>query len=130
MRGESLEVREERGIRNYKDLIVYRKGFELAVKAHRLTKTFPKHERYELGSQIRRAAVSIPANIAEGYGRKKSAAEFKHFLRNALGTCNEVCVLLDIARELNYLDTDDKLKYLVEYDILGKQIYKLIETWQ
>ena len=76
---------------------------------------------------MRRAAVSIPANIAEGYGRKNSAAEFKHFLRNALGSANEVIVLLKLMKDLQYAETTATAE---KYDILGKQIYRLIEAWK
>jgi four helix bundle protein len=68
-------------VRSYRDLEVYQEAYNLAIAAHKLTRTFPDFERYELSSQLRRAAVSIPVNIAEGYGRKHSDAEFKHFLR-------------------------------------------------
>ncbi len=90
LRSEKWEVRREKAvrseeiemgdkIRSYEDLIVYQKAYNLALQAHKLTNTFPEYEKRELGYQIRRAAVSIPANIAEGYGRKNSIKEFKHF---------------------------------------------------
>ncbi len=123
MGGEKLEV----GIKSYEDLEVYQQGFRLAIEIHGLTNAFPAEERRELGYQMRRAAVSIPANIAEGYGRKNSAAEFKHFLRNALGSSNEVCVLVKLARELKYIDDN---KIIEEYEALGKQLYRLIENWR
>ncbi|TEB06523.1 hypothetical protein Psch_00055 [Pelotomaculum schinkii] len=114
-------------ISSFRDLKVYQKSYQLALEVHKETKTFPDIERYELGAQLRRAAVSIPANIAEGYGRKNSNAEFKHFLRNALGSCNEVQVLLSISKDLGYIaDTE----YVQQYDELGKQIYRLIEVWK
>ena len=114
------------GIKSYEDLGVYQKGFELALIIHRKTQSLPEEERREIGRQLRRASVSIPASIAEGYGRKNSAAEFKHFLRIALGSSNEVCVLLKLAKELSYLESDDLIK---EYETLGKQLYRLIENW-
>ena len=126
MRGERLEVGEEK-INSFYNLKVYQKGYELALEIHKLTRTFPALEKYELGAQLRRAAVSIPANIAEGYGRKNSKLEFKHFLRNALGSCNEVQVLLSISKDLCYLSDIDKIN---QYDELGKQIYRLIEVWK
>ena len=114
-------------ILTYHDLEVYRVGYKLALEVHKLTQILPKEERFELGSQLRRAAISIPANIAEGYGRKKSAAEFKHFLRNALGSSNEICVLLNLCKDLGY-EVQNEL--IDQYNILGKQIYKLIDNWK
>ena len=125
MRGERLEVGDEK-IKSFEDLRVYQQAYELVLKCHELTRTFPEYEKRELGSQIRRAAVSIPANIAEGYGRKNSAKEFKHFLRNALGSSNEMIVLLKISRDLGYLG---EVGIIEEYDTLGKQLFKLIERW-
>ena len=125
MRGERLEVGEK--IKTYKDLEVYQKGYELTLKIYQTTNEFPVAEKYELGRQLRRAAVSIPANIAEGYGRKKSSAEFKQFLRNAMGSANEVLVLLEIARDLGYKIPEGMAE---EYEVLGKRIYKLIESWE
>ena len=116
------------GIRSYEDLEVYKRGYRLAIQIHKLTQSFPEHERYELGSQLRRAAVSIPLNIAEGYGRKKSAAEFKHFARMALGSCNEVIVLLKLAKDLQYITNEEELEG--QYDILGKQLYKITAEWK
>ena len=116
------------GIRSYEDLEVYKRGYQLALQIHKLTQNFPGHEKYELGSQLRSAAVSIPLNIAEGYGRKTSTAEFKHFLRMALGSCNEVTVLLKLATDLQYIKRETGLEE--QYDILGKQLYKLITTWK
>ena len=123
MGGERLEV----GIKSYEDLEVYQKGYRLALKIHQLTQTFPGYEKYELGAQLRKAAVSIPLNIAEGYGRQSSSKEFKHFLRNALGSSNEVIVLLKMSKELGYIQEESLIK---QYDELGKQLYKLREVWQ
>jgi four helix bundle protein len=122
---EMSEVREK--ISSFNNLKVYQKSYQLALEIHKITRTFPDIERYELGTQLRRSAVSIPANIAEGYGRKKSNAEFKHFLRNALGSCNEVQVLLSLSKDLGYIADDE---YVQQYDELGKQIYRLIEVWK
>ena len=123
MGGERLEV----GIKSYEDLEVYQEGFRLAIQTHKLTQSLPAEEKRELGYQLRRAAISIPANIAEGYGRKNSALEFKHFLRNALGSSNEVCVLLKLAKEFKYLDDHEMID---KYELLGKKLYRLIESWK
>ncbi len=117
-------------IRSYHDLDVYKRSYKLALDVHRLSFELPKRERFELSSQIRRAAVSIPLNIAEGYGRKESPAEFKHFLRNSLGSCNEVQVLLDLLKDLSYIEQKAVMSFKDEYDILGKQLNVLIKNWQ
>ena len=124
MGGERSEVGK---IRSYEDLYVYQKAYQLAIQSHKMTQNFPEWEKRELGYQIRRAAVSVPANIAEGYGRKNSAKEFKYFLRIALGSTNEMQVLLKIGRDLGYTVEE---KAIEEYDILGKQIYRLMEKWE
>ncbi len=72
-------------IENYRDLKVWQAGIEISVGVYRLTSSFPKHEIYALTSQARRAAVSIPANIAEGHERQ-STKEFLHFLSIAQGS--------------------------------------------
>ena len=117
-------------IKSYKDLEVYRKSYEAALKLHQMSLEFPRHELYELGSQMRRSAMSIPLNIAEGYGRKSAVAEFKHFLRNALGSCNEVIVLLEMIKDLGYLENDVFQELNEMYDHIARQIYRLIESWK
>ena len=111
----------------YESLRVYQEGYKLAMEVHSVSQGFPQHERYELGSQLRRAAVSIALNIAEGYGRQDADGEFQHFLRNAIGSCNEVLVLLDMVYDLGYLDTEQHKRLKESYTILGKQMYRLRE---
>ncbi len=112
----------------YKSLEVYRRSYKQALEIHRITQTFPNIEKHEIGSQMRRAAISITLNIAEGYGRKDSAGEFQHFLRNALGSCNEVRVLAEVCRDLGYIDDAMYSSLEKEYEIVGKQLYRLRET--
>jgi four helix bundle protein len=107
------------GIKTYEDLEVYQEGYRMVVEIYALVKTFPEEERYGLTGQLKRAALSIPLNIAEGYGRKAREAEFKHFLRNSLGAANEVIVLLKLARDLNFGETEELIQ---RYDRLGKRI--------
>ena len=129
-----LEVRSpkerEKVIRSYKDLEVYNKSYEAALEMHKRTLKYPEYERYELGSQIRRATMSIPLNIAEGYGRKESAASFKNFLRNALGSANEVKVLLEAVKDLEYMEEKEYEEMYERYDQIGRQLYRLIENWK
>ena len=117
-------------IANYRDLKVFQRSYELALKIHRITQKFPVFERRELGSQLRRAATSIPINIAEGYGRKRSTDDFKRFLVIAMGSSNEVSVELALTRDLGYLDAKTHQELESECDQIGKMINKLIQVWR
>ncbi len=91
---------------SYKDLIVWQKSFNLSIAVYRITKTFPKDEVYALTSQIRRCAVSIPSNIAEGYTRHRKL-EFIQFLQIAFASGAELETQLLIAKEVGYLSIED-----------------------
>ncbi|MCA9935047.1 MAG: four helix bundle protein [Ardenticatenaceae bacterium] len=91
-------------MRDYKQFLVWQKGHELTLAIYKNTEGFPKQEQYGLTSQIRRAAYSIPANIAEGAGRI-SETEFARFLEIALGSANEVSYFFLLAHDLNYFQT-------------------------
>jgi four helix bundle protein len=95
-------------IYSFKDLRVWKKGIEIVKEAYLLSKILPNEELYGLVSQMRRAAVSIPANIAEGF-RRKFNREQKRFLGIALGSCAELETHIIIAKELKYLNEDDTL---------------------
>jgi four helix bundle protein len=103
---------------------------QATVAAHSLAKGFPDYERFALADQIRRASRSIPANIAEGYGRRKSTKDFKHFLSIALGSSNEMVVHLEITRELSYGERDSCNQLIDEYTTICKMLYRLIENWR
>jgi four helix bundle protein len=113
----------------FRDLQVWQRAIQLTVLIYRLTQGFPREEVYGLSSQIRRSAVSIPSNIAEGQGRL-SVGEFKHFLGIARGSNHELQTQLEIARVLRFGD-----KALIdEAEILsqevGKMIYALLVSLQ
>jgi four helix bundle protein len=92
-------------MRDFKRLKVWQRAHELALSIYKVTSTFPRQEMYGLTSQMRRASVSVAANIAEGSG-KGSEAEYTRYLRIASGSANEVEYLLLLARDLGYLDED------------------------
>ena len=125
-----MENQKQTVIGSYKDLRIYQRSYELALEIHKITAKFPVQERRELGSQLRRAATSVPINIAEGYGRKRSPEDFKRFLVIALGSNNEVSVILDLVRDLGYLQKEDHLRLAQEYTEIGKGINKLIQVWR
>jgi four helix bundle protein len=109
------------GGKNYQDLIVWQKAMNLVQLIYDATKSFPKEETYGLTSQIRRAAVSIPSNIAEGQGRA-SAAEFRRFRSIAHGSVREVETQIMISQRLAYLRADATQRILEQSGEVGRLI--------
>ena len=95
-------------IKSHKDLKVWQESMTLVTQIYKISEDFPKHEIYGLTSQIRRAAVSIPSNIAEGAGRKGDN-EFKRFLFIALGSLSEVETQLEISQRLDYINNIEEI---------------------
>ncbi|MBU1262900.1 four helix bundle protein [bacterium] len=112
---------------NYKELEVWRKTVNLVTEIYKITKTFPQEERYGIVPQIQRAAVSIPANIAEGWGRG-STKEYLQFLRIARGSLMELETHLIIAQKLNYIQKDVLTMLQQEVEGIGKMINSLIRS--
>jgi four helix bundle protein len=106
---------------SFRDLVVWQRAMQLTVAVHRLTRDFPKEELYGLTSQIRRAAVSIPSNIAEGQGRA-SSGEFRQFLAVARGSNCEVQTQLDLARALSLGKPD----LIDKADALAQEVRKML----
>jgi four helix bundle protein len=112
---------------SFRDLLVWQKAMQLTVAIYRLTQGFPREEVYGLTSQIRRAAVSVPSNIAEGQGRLNSA-EFRQFLGIARGSICEIQTQLEIARALQFgkpelVNDAESLSHEV-----GKMLYSFLES--
>ena len=117
-------------IQSYKDFEVYKRSYKMALKVHQIVKSYPNDERFELVSQMKRASLSIPLNIAEGYGKKSSSAEFKRFLTMSLVSCNEMEVLIEFSKDLSYISNEVFETNLKEYQEIGKMINTLIERWK
>ncbi len=117
-------------IRSYEDLEVYKKSYELALEIHEISLKFPDYERYELGSQLRRATKSIPLTIVEGYGKRSSQKEFKRFLSMSIGSCDETKIILRFSKDLSYITEQQYKSYKEAYDIVGKMLYELYKNWQ
>jgi four helix bundle protein len=100
------EAYMDKPVRSYQDLVAWQKAMELVTKIYRVSHKFPREEIFGLTSQLRRAAVSIPSNIAEGQGRS-SRKEFLYFLGNAKGSLSEAETQILIARNLGYIDDED-----------------------
>jgi four helix bundle protein len=117
-------------IKSFHDLEVYKRGMALLKPVHDAVLTFPDYEKFDLANQLRRASKSVPANIAEGYARRRSAKEFRAYLANAMGSATEMEVHLEIARKLGYLSADESACLVSEYQILARQLDRLIEKWR
>jgi len=108
---------------NFEKLEVYQESLILSDEIYKMTKKFPSKEVFGLTSQLRRAAVSIPVNIAEGSSRHKK--EFKHFLLIARGSCYECVALIDIAKRQNYITETKASNLYDELTVLSKRINSL-----
>ncbi len=114
-------------IKHYRDLTVWQKAMDLVVEVYQLVKLLPREELYDLSSQMRRAAISIPSNIAEGQARK-STREFINFLSIAQGSKAELQTQLLICEKLNYLTRKQSRNALALPEEIGKMIYALTQT--
>ncbi len=114
-------------IRSYKDLIAYQKAYELALKIYKMTKDFPKIEQFGLVSQMRRASVSIPSNIAEGY-RRKHRKEYIQFLNIAYGSSGELETQISLSHDLTMLGDNNFNTIQRLNEEVSKLLFKLIKS--
>ena len=111
-------------MRRFQDLTVWQKSHHLVLGIYRVTKHFPVHERYGLVAQMRRAAISTPANVAEGH-KRRSKREFSHFLSIAEGSLEEVKYYLLLAKDLDYLGGSDAESLYQKAEEAGRMLYGL-----
>ena len=111
----------------WEKLDVWRQADEMAYQVYLVTRKFPKEEIYGITSQLRRAALSIPTNIVEGYSRKGDR-ELGRFLNVSLGSLAEVKYLMYFAHRLTYLTEEEYSALKTGYDQLGKSLWKFYET--
>ncbi|MFA5424000.1 MAG: four helix bundle protein [Phycisphaerae bacterium] len=114
---------ERKPAKSFKDLIVWQKAYRLVLETYKVTKVFPKEELYGLTLQMRRAVLSIPCNIAEGYGRKHNK-EYKQFLSIAYGSLLEYETQYLLSQDLNYVAPNDKIAGLINE--VGAMLYRMI----
>ncbi|WP_297747019.1 four helix bundle protein [Hydrogenophaga sp.] len=107
------ERRSAFGVRNYRELVAWQVSFALARRIYEITEAFPRNEMFGLTSQLRRAAVSIPSNLAEGAGRS-TRKEFAHFVTMARGSLNEMETQVLLAKELGFVQGADDLALDIE----------------
>lgn len=114
-------------VHSYRDLIAWQKSMDLVTEIYRCTQAFPKTETYGLISQLRRAAVSVPSNIAEGHARL-STGEFRQFLGHALGSLVEIETQILIAHHLGYVDSKKSEDLLGRTTEVGKVLNGLLRS--
>jgi four helix bundle protein len=111
-------------IRSYKDLNVWKVAMELVCEVYEVTRNFPDTERYGLTSQMRRCAISVPSNIAEGWSRN-SARSFISYLNIAAGSMSELLTQLEIARRINYISDEKTIHLNLKGIEISKMLYML-----
>ncbi len=114
-------------VKSYQDLVVWQKAMSLVTEIYRISQKFPKEEIFGLTSQIRRAAVSIPSNIAEGQG-KSSTGEFKSFLGHAKGSLAELETQILIAKNLNFVSENEVDQLLILIAEVGRIFNGLVSA--
>jgi four helix bundle protein len=108
-------------VKSYRDLEIWQKAMDLVVEIYKLTQNLPRHETYGMISQMQRAAVSIPANVAEGKGRQ-SLKEFIQFLSIANGSLTELETYIMVAERLRYITTEQRNLLLNRTDEIARMI--------
>jgi four helix bundle protein len=113
--------------KSYRELIVWQKAMILARQAYTLSKALPRSEAYGLLAQIRKAAVSVPSNIAEGHGRLTDS-QFRHFLGNARGSLYEMQTQLELACDLGYIEKEPVRELMAQGAEVGRLINGLVSA--
>ena len=114
---------------NFRELIVWQKSINLVVAIYEITKEYPKEEKFNLVSQMQRAATSIPSNIAEGAGRNTNAL-FKQFLTISIGSAHELETQIIISKKLEYINEDSYNDIIGELSGIQKMLYALHSSLQ
>ena len=117
-------------IQKCKDLDVYNDSFDLAMGIFEETRKFPKEEVFSLANQIRRSSRSIPANIREGFAKRKYPDVFARHLNDALGSCEETLTWVEFAHKCGYITKDSHGRFTNEYEKIGRMLYKLMQNWR
>lgn len=119
-------------IKSYRDLVVYQKLYKLMVTVIKeIIPKLPKEEKYDLADQLRRCCKASPALIAEGFAKRYQAKNWKKYLDDAIGECNEMIHHLSVCVDIygNYVDKQACQHAIDEYDLINRQIYRLRESW-
>ena len=111
------------------EMNVFKRSYELSIKIHKESLSFPKYEQYGLADQLRRSSKSICSNLTEGFAKQvNSRREFARYVIMSLGSCNESALWLRYAEDLNYLQREIDLEWQNEYSEIAKMLNKLYKT--
>ena len=122
-----MEEIKNKGICSHRDLIAFQKSYSLAREILKATSDFPPDERFELASQMRRAAVSIPTNISEGYQRL-TRRQYIHFLSIAHGSCSELETLTDLSYDMDFIQREDYVRIQALQKDVSRLLWRLMEA--
>ena len=112
--------------KSFEDLEVFKRAYRISLEIHRASLNFPKMERYALADQVRRASKSICANLAEGFGKQaESVAEFRRYIRVALGSADEMRVWARYCLDLGYVDEPTRQRWRDEYQEIARMLQGL-----
>lgn len=117
-------------IQSFKDLEVYQEAYNLGIVVNKNVVKLPIFEKNDLGSQLRRCSKSPPANIAEGWAKRRFPKEFKKHIDSAIGSCNEMEVHLAMARDLSYWQKEFCDNLIKRYILLGGRLVRLRDNWR
>lgn len=117
-------------IQSFKDLEIYKEAYDLAIIVNKNVNRLPLFEKNDLGSQLRRASKSVPANIAEGWAKRQFEKQFKLHLNTAVGSCNEMEVHISMTRDLDFWDKSFSDGLINRYVKLGGRIVSLHRNWK
>ena len=114
----------------YHQLEVFKKAYRIALEIHQMTLKFPKYEQYEIGQQVRRSSKSIAINIAEGMGKQESSRDVIHYMRIAMGSCDETRVWLEFCRDLGYITQEEQFELDNRYREIGRMLHGLCKRYK
>jgi four helix bundle protein len=119
-----------RAIASFEDLEVFQRAYRLSLSVHRASLNFPAVEQHALADQVRRASKSICANLAEGFGKQHSTAEFKRFILMSIGSSDEMRVWIRYCVDLGYIDEETWRHWRNEYHEISKMLQGLHRNWR
>jgi len=114
-------------ITSFRDLLVWQKSMNLAERCYRISKRFPRDEQLVLGHQIRKSCISVPSNIAEGFGRHHTS-EYIHYLRFSKGSNNELQTQVELAKRVQILSEEDAAALISDAEEVGRMLHGLVNS--